>query len=176
MRLTAFAAVVLAAASAHAQWSGTWTPKSPLELGVGLLAASASATTYGLTQAQRGKSADAACASSRDCADTYQCSAQQCVRRDDPKSSQRQEATRLFLEARVVELREELALGRGPLIDGLAASAAVPAGALGQTLRAHRAQLVALIGDASDPTWAARFLAQVDALAAAGATACAPHS
>ena len=172
MRFTPLAAMLLAASSAHAQGS-TWSPKSPLELGVGLVAASVSATTYGLTQAQRAKSADAQCASHRDCADTYQCSAHRCVRRDDPKATQQRDATRLFLEARVVELREELALGRGPVIAGLAAAAEVPAAKLGLAMRAHRAELVALIGDGSDPGWAARFLQQVDAL---GATACASPS
>ena len=68
------------------------------------------------------------------------------------------------LRQSVVELREELALGRGPVIQGLAAAQGVPDRALGPVLRAHRAELVALMGDGSDPAWSARFLARVEAL------------
>jgi hypothetical protein len=39
----------------------------------------------------------------------------------------------------------------------------VPAAALGRVLRAHRAELIDLMGDGSDPAWTSRFLFTLDA-------------
>ena len=87
---------------------------------------------------------------------------------DDPTLRASSELIRrgaeLFLRERVVQLREELALGKGPVITALAAARGESAVKLGRTLRAHRAQLVEVISDASGSDWAGEFLRRVDLL------------
>jgi hypothetical protein len=70
----------------------------------------------------------------------------------------------LVVRDRVVELRQELALGRGPVIATLATTQGLSAAELGRTLREHRVELAALIGDASDAQWPTRFLDRVERL------------
>lgn len=65
---------------------------------------------------------------------------------------------------RVAQLRQDLVLGEGPVVAVLAQSRGVSPRALGRTLRAHRAELDAPVGDGKEPAWAARFLRRVDAL------------
>lgn len=108
------------------------------------------------------------CGLDADCAEGLVCSYAICVTQppSPPSSSLRRRASELYLRARVVELREELALGRGPVINGLAQAEGVPAKELGRALRQHRSELVTLIGDSSDPAWSAKFLTRLEALCA----------
>jgi hypothetical protein len=71
----------------------------------------------------------------------------------------------VYLRERAVQLRQDLALGEGPVISMLALDHRVPAPQLGRTLRTHRAELAALMDD-TDATWPARFLERLDALCA----------
>ncbi len=105
---------------------------------------------------------DGRCGQDTDCAQGLVCRSSYCA---VPEQVQlRRQAVQVYLAARVVELREELVFGRGPIISTLAGVTAVPAPRLGQTLRAHRRELVSLIGDGSDAGWSNRFLQRVDAL------------
>lgn len=106
------------------------------------------------------------------CEDDGQCAAgQRCVNTQclspppmPPSSSLQRWGTELFLTSRAVQLREDLALGEGPVISTLAAIQRVPASTLGRQLRARRAELIKLVGDGSDELWASRFLLEVEAL------------
>lgn len=109
-----------------------------------------------------------ACRADSDCTGTYRCSNNECVQRAAAAPvSQRQQTVELLLRQRAVELREELALGRGPVIRDLAAAQGVAPATFGPLLKQHRVALVAIIGDGKDPAWAARFRAQLDALSGA---------
>ena len=109
---------------------------------------------------------DASCSSDAQCGAGQVCGAGACIAAPPlpDATSMRRRGSELYLRERAVELREELALGRGPLITGLANAQGVPARELGRTLREHRAELVALIGDGSDTQWSAKFLSRVDTL------------
>lgn len=115
------------------------------------------------SQSRAGENAD--CVRDDDCTAGHFCAPQrnQCVRREDG-TPQRAQATEVWLQGRAVALREELALGRGLVIAGLAKVWAMPAPELGRVLKRHRAALLAAIGDGSDPKWAARFIARAEAL------------
>lgn len=77
-----------------------------------------------------------------------------------PPSSLWPAGTELFLRGHTTDLRQELALGEGPVISTLARVLRVDALQLGWSMRAHRRGLVALVGEAGDVTWPARFLEQ----------------
>jgi hypothetical protein len=103
------------------------------------------------------------CESESECSLSQTCSNGQCVSIPPaPSSSLRRRGSELYLRERAVELREELALGQGPVINGLANVEGVPAKKLGRALREHRAELARLMGEG--PDWPARFLTRVDAL------------
>lgn len=103
------------------------------------------------------------CVSDSECRSSQTCSNGQCATIPPaPSSSLRRQGSELYLRERSVELREELALGRGPVINALANMEGVPAQALGRALREHRAELAQLMGDG--PGWSAKFLTRVDAL------------
>lgn len=70
----------------------------------------------------------------------------------------------IYLRDRAVQLREELALGAGPLIRGLAAIRGVDPQRLGRMMRANRTELTKLIGGGWRAEWAGDFLRRVDAL------------
>jgi len=72
--------------------------------------------------------------------------------------------TELFLRQRVVQLRQELTFGQGPVITALASFHHVSPVELGRALRSHRAELTGLMGDGSDDAWADRFLRRVEEL------------
>jgi Cys-rich repeat protein len=72
-----------------------------------------------------------------------------------------------LLRDRVAQLQEDLVFGRGPVINALASAQGVSARALGETLRAHRAELSVLVGDGRDEAWTDRFLRRVEALSRA---------
>lgn len=131
----------------------------------GVLAGLVALSVFSRPSGYRGGT-NADCGRDEDCMSGYYCAPErnQCVRRDDGAVTQKTEAVRLFLRARVIELREELALGRGGVIDGLARAQQVPPAVLGRFLRQHRAELLAEIGDGKDPAWAARFLSHLDGL------------
>lgn len=81
-----------------------------------------------------------------------------------PPSSIEGQAFERYVGQSAVRLREELALGKGPVINAIARTQGVPAPTLGRTLRAHREELVALMGDGRTDDWAGRFLARVEEL------------
>lgn len=81
-----------------------------------------------------------------------------------PSSSLQRQGSELYLRERVVQLKQDLALGEGPVIATLAATRGVSAAALGRLLRSHRAELIQLMGDGSDERWTERFLIRLDAL------------
>lgn len=80
-----------------------------------------------------------------------------------PSSSLQRKGSELYLRERAVQLRQDLALGEGPVIATLATLKGVSPAALGRAMRARRAALVAVMGDGSDPSWPARFLVEVEA-------------
>lgn len=109
----------------------------------------------------------AACTTDAQCPSDQVCTNGTCAAPPPPAILER--GTELLLRDRVAQLRQDLVLGEGPVLAVLASSRGVSPRALGRTLRAHRAELDALVGDPKDPDWAARFLRRVDALAVPGA-------
>lgn len=106
------------------------------------------------------------CEADSQCAPGQRCVNAQCLSPPPmpPSSSLQRRGTELYLAGRVVQLREDLALGEGPVISTLAAIEGVPPATLGRQLRARRAALVKLVGDGSDVGWPGRFLTEVEAL------------
>lgn len=106
------------------------------------------------------------CESDAQCAPGQRCVSTQCLSPPPmpPSSSLPRRGTELYLTGRSVQLREDLALGQGPVISTLAAIEGVPAAQLGRQLRAHRAELIKVIGDGTDERWAANFLTEVEAI------------
>jgi hypothetical protein len=103
-----------------------------------------------------------ACTSDAQCGPGMVCEAGQCAPPPSPPMLRR--GRELFLRERVVQLRQDLAFGAGPVITMLASVHQVSPVALGRTLRAHRAELAGLIGDGADASWADRFLRRVEEL------------
>lgn len=168
----ALLSAVLAAGAAWGNGS-TYSVEAPSSVAGGAVAGALVAGVVVWQSSSHGSRATGAafgtCARDSDCTSGNMCEPTrgECVRRDSAAVSQRRDAIALWLRDRVVEVREELALGRGPVIGTLANAAAVPAPTLGRALRANRAELLKLIGDGSDVTWSARFLHRVEELAAA---------
>jgi len=136
-----------------------------------------------VTATGSGKGAEATrtdCTLASDCHPAYECSAGRCITRPfvssppppesepppppPPQTSMRRQGSELLVRDRVVELREELALGRGPVISYLARIEGVPPEKLGRALREHRAELLGLIGAADGSAWAGQFLNRVEQL------------
>ena len=165
MRLFLISMIVVAPAAwaqhCHSPGSAAATAEA-IGASLQLSTASSQTTTSIADLAKR----ESACRFDADCHQSYECLANQCVQRSASgvPASQRQQQVELFLRSRAVELREELALGRGPVIDGLAGAQGKPPAALRKVIKAHHAELRAVIGDGSDPAWSARFLSKLDAL------------
>jgi hypothetical protein len=70
----------------------------------------------------------------------------------------------VYLRERAAQLRQDLALGEGPVLTNLALQRRVSSRRLGLILRAHRAELSGLVGEETDTTWPVRFLEKVDQL------------
>ena len=70
----------------------------------------------------------------------------------------------LFLRDRTTQLREELALGEGPVTTWLATTRGVSPVMLGRAMRTHRSELVALIGETSGTEWTIGFLRRLEEL------------
>lgn len=81
-----------------------------------------------------------------------------------PSSSLERRGTELYLRERAAQLREDVALGGGPVLASLALEHKVTVRKLGLILRANRAELRHLVGDRADTTWPARFLDRVEQL------------
>ncbi len=73
-------------------------------------------------------------------------------------------STQVYLREHASQLRQDVALGAGPVISTLSSVEQVPAVKLGRVLRAHHAELLALIGDGADEKWPERFLQRVTEL------------
>lgn len=101
-----------------------------------------------------------ACQDSSQCAGGERCLDGQCV----PSSSSLDQRLELQLRGRATELREELALGGGPLISLIAAHSRMEPRALGGLVRAHRQELVALMNESRG--WPGPWLRRVQGLAA----------
>lgn len=104
-----------------------------------------------------------ACSTNAQCPADLVCTDGACTPVPPPAILRR--GTERLLQERATQLKEDLALGQGPVLAVLAASRGVTPKALGRALRAHRAELDALVGDDRDPAWPARFLERIDALA-----------
>jgi hypothetical protein len=106
----------------------------------------------------------ARCANDAQCQPGQSCANGQCLSLppSPPSSSLQRRGKELYLRERAVQLRQDLALGEGPVISTLASMQGVSPVALGRVLRAHRAELVELIGDGSDPAWASRALTKLE--------------
>jgi hypothetical protein len=83
-----------------------------------------------------------------------------------PSSSIQRRGTEVYLRERSAQLRQDLALGEGPVISNLALQHQVTPRKLGLIMRAHRAELSGLVGDGADTAWPGRFLEKVDQLLA----------
>jgi hypothetical protein len=83
-----------------------------------------------------------------------------------PASSLERRGTEVYVRERAAQLRQDVALGEGPVLASLALERKVTARKLGLILRANRVELRALVGGATDTTWPARFLDRVDQLLA----------
>ena len=83
-----------------------------------------------------------------------------------PSSSLERRGTEVSLRERAVQLRQDLALGDGPVLASLALQHKVTVRKLGLLIRANRDEFRALVGDLTDDTWPARFLERVDQLLA----------
>lgn len=81
-----------------------------------------------------------------------------------PSSSLWKRGSELYLRERAVQLRQDLALGEGPVLATLATLQGVSAAELGRAMRGRRAALMQVIGDATDPRWPSRFLEELEAV------------
>lgn len=108
--------------------------------------------------------AGAACTTHQHCGPGQACLGGQCTAAPPPPPAILRRGTELYLRERVVQLRQDLAFGEGPTITALASLHGVSVAALGRSLRAHRAELAALVGDGADVGWADRFLRRVEEL------------
>lgn len=108
-----------------------------------------------------------ACASDAQCQPGQSCANGQCLSPPPPppSSSLFRRGSEVYLRDRAAQLRQDLALGEGPVISTLASVRGVSAAGLGRLLRQHRAELIALMG--SDDGWAGRFLLKLDQLSPA---------
>ncbi len=88
----------------------------------------------------------------------------ECSSACDEQQPEEQRSSELFLRDRSVQLREELALGKGPVTTWLAALGGVAPAKLGQALRSNRVELAKLIGDPSRTEWPNQFLRRVEEL------------
>lgn len=107
------------------------------------------------------------CSTDTQCYQGQSCINGQCINPPPPPppgASLWRRGSELFLRDRTVQLRQDLALGEGPVIATLADLHGVPARVLGRAMRARRAELVAIVGDGKDVTWPRRFLLEVEAL------------
>ncbi len=106
------------------------------------------------------------CVSTDQCPQGQSCTNGQCLSPPPPppSSSLWKRGSELYLRQRIVQLRQDLALGEGPVISTLATTQGVSTAKLGRAMRAHRSELIAVMGDGSDPRWTSRFLVQLEAL------------
>ena len=105
------------------------------------------------------------CVSDDQCPQGQSCINGQCLSPPPPpppSASLWKRGAELYLRERTVQLREELALGEGPMISTLATRQGVSASKLGRAMRAQRSELMR--GAGTDPRWTARFLLQLEAL------------
>lgn len=111
--------------------------------------------------------APAACRDGASCGPGQSCVDGRCATAPPtPPVSLHRRSTELLLRDRSAQLRQELALGGGPLLATLALGHRASPAALGRLLRAHHRELGPLIAEPTDPLWPARFLDRVDALVA----------
>lgn len=121
-------------------------------------------TTHALIRPNRFQETELACTVDGDCTAGYVCWDRHCRLAQErttlpSPTAQNDEALQLFVRVRAVELREELALGQGPVL------AAVAGPTAGATLKLHRAELLALMGDGTALDWPGRFVDRARALA-----------
>jgi Cys-rich repeat protein len=103
----------------------------------------------------------ARCTADAQCGEGQSCMSGYCMSAPPPPSSLLQRATELYVRENAAQLRQDLALGEGPVIATLARWRRVSAKELGKLMRAHRESLTPMLGDRSDTKWAARFLEQL---------------
>ena len=105
-----------------------------------------------------------------ECSDEVPCGGRQscvkgrCVSPPPPESSLERRRLELVVRQHERQLRQDLALGEGPVINELAAFRRVSPRELGRLMRANQRSLSQTLGDGPDATWPARFLERVDEL------------
>ncbi|MDP1822337.1 MAG: hypothetical protein Q8L48_03815 [Archangium sp.] len=107
------------------------------------------------------------CSTDAHCYQGQSCINGQCISPPPPPppgASLWRRGSEFFLRDRTVQLRQDLALGEGPVIATLAELHGVSTHVLGRAMRARRAELVAIMGDGKDPAWTRRFLVEVEAM------------
>lgn len=72
--------------------------------------------------------------------------------------------TEIYLRERGPQLRQDLALGEGPVLTTIALERQLSTRKLASLIKAHRAEFTGLVGDGSDTTWPRRFLEKIDQL------------
>jgi hypothetical protein len=108
----------------------------------------------------------ARCSTDAQCAEGQSCMNGFCMSPPPPPSSLSRTASELFVRHSLPQLRQDLALGEGPVINTLALSHGVSSKELGKLMRAHRGELARMLGDVDDVKWPKRFLARIDLLVA----------
>jgi hypothetical protein len=129
---------------------------------VGLSNTTAAAEAKDRARYERKKRDEGRCVNDLDCAGWCvqgRCSAS--PPRSSIDASMQRRATEVYLRDRGVQLRQDLALGEGPVVTALAATLGVSATKLGKLMRSHRELLAATLGGANWPT---RFLDQLETL------------
>lgn len=104
------------------------------------------------------------CSAEVSCAEGQSCMNGFCMSPPPPPSSLLRKGTEVYVRMNVRQLKQDLALGEGPVISTLARFRGVSAKELGPLMRAHRGELAQTLGDPADNSWPGRFLSRLDAL------------
>ena len=116
------------------------------------------------------------CETWQQCGPGQSCVSGQCMSPppSPPSSSLQRRGTEVYLRERAAQLRQDLALGEGPVLTNLALQHEVTPRKLGLIMRAHQAELTRLVGDGADTGWPGRFLEKVEQLLAPKRAAASP--
>lgn len=108
------------------------------------------------------------CSSEVQCAPGQSCVSGRCMSPppSPPSTSLQRRGLEVYLRERGAQLRQDLALGEGPVLSHLALEQQVTPRKLGLIMRANRVGLGGLVGDGGDTAWPARFLEKLDQLLA----------
>jgi hypothetical protein len=106
-----------------------------------------------------------ACSSDDVCDDAESCVNGTCEKpAEEPPMMLERKGPELYLRGHAAQLRQDVALGDGPVIAVLSATQHVPRTTLGRVMRANHRELLKLIGDDSDEKWPGAFLRRLNEL------------